>query len=314
MSLDVSEQGTRNEQFIAAALGVETLAGFFGFAYPQAIARHAYANDGPLDPATRLRRVGILSVGYAITSDAGALRPRRWEDRLNDPYPGGIDGDRVAPVPGARPRVMQPARAIAVIGDPDGEALYALLDAPGLRTDRVTLLSFDGADPPTAEELSACDAVVLAGDAAARVLAPTGDALRVSLPLDAASLARLQALAVELSASVAVRAESSVPEHFERVASDAVRAKRDDADARGWLVLSETWSLYGGWDVRSDQGRALTLRRADGVASAVLLQPGETGIEARYRPASVRHGLLLGALGLLGVLALLWPRRAAPLA
>lgn len=306
MSLDVQEAGTRNEQFIAAALGVETLAGFFGFAYPQAIARHAYCNDAPLDPALRRRRVGILSVGYAVVSEGERLRPRRWEDRLDDPYPGGIDGTRVETIEGARPRAWAPRRVAAVIGDVGDEALYALLDAPEFRTDIASLVAFDASAPPTAEELAACDAVVLVNGAT--LAAP--DALRVQLPLDAGDRARLEELASRMSRPEAGAGGAG---RFERLSSREVRAQRPESGADGWLVLSETWSLYGGWSARSDRGRELPIRRADGVVSAVLLRDGESGLEARYEPASVRHGLWLGGLGLLGLLVVGWPlRRARP--
>ncbi|HZL99497.1 MAG TPA: hypothetical protein VFD43_04515, partial [Planctomycetota bacterium] len=160
MSLDVQEAGTRNEQFIAAALDAETPAGFFGFAYPQAIARHAYCNDAPLEPAVRRRRVGILSVRYAIASESLRLRPRRWEERLADPYPGGIDGTEVLTIEDARPRAFVPPRAAAIVGDVEDQALYALLDSPEFRPDRATLISFDAGSPPTEDELASFHSVV----------------------------------------------------------------------------------------------------------------------------------------------------------
>ena len=314
MSLDVQEAGTRNEQFIAAALDVETLAGFFGFAYPQAIARHAYCNDAPLDPALRRRRVGILSVGYAVVSEGERLRPRRWEDRLADPYPGGIDGTRVEPIAGARPRAWRPRRVAAIVGDVDDTVLYTLLDAPVFRPDVASLIAFDGAAPPTADELASFDAVVLVEGAAPPGLdAP--EVVRVRLPLEAGDRARLEELATRLSQPVDAdrdaAATGAARARFERVSSREVRvadAAPPEPPGPRWLVLSETWALYGGWSARSDRGRELPIRRADGVASAVLLRGDEPALEARYEPASVRRGLLLGGLGLVAALVLLcWP-------
>jgi hypothetical protein len=60
----------------------------------------------------------------------------------------------------------------------------------------------------------------------------------------------------------------------------------------------------------ADPPRTLAPARADGVVSALLLQPGERSVRARYAPSDARAGLLLGGIGLLGVLALLcWPER-----
>lgn len=338
MSLDVQEEGTRNEQFITAALGLETLAGFFGYAYPQAIARHAYGEGAPLDPALRLRRVGLLSVGYAIASDSGTLRPRRWDDRQHDPHPGGIDGDRVLSVEGARPRAFVPQRVAAIVGDRDAQALYALLDAPAFRADRASLIAFDSGDPPTAAERASFDAIVLVGDArldpSDTAGEPAHEVLQVQSSLSTDDRARLAQLAARLSdaepggpASSATSGASTTPTtsagsdggrgqesdipgaRFERRSSRDVHAERRRGETGGWLVLSETWSLYGGWQAVSERGRSLPIRRADGVVSAVFLEPGERQIDAHYDPPAVRHGLLLGGLGLAGVVLLAWPRR-----
>jgi hypothetical protein len=312
MSLDVQEAGTRNEQFIAAALDVETLAGFFGFAYPQAIARHAYCNDAPLDPALRRRRVGLLSVRYATVSEDERLRPRRWDERLSDPYPGGIDGTRIETIEDARPRAFLPRRVAAVVGDVQSQALYALLDAPEFRPERLSFVVLDAGAPPTAEELASFDAIVLVEGAAfgaPGAIDAAPEATRVRLPLAATDRARLHELAARLSHPPDPGLE--VPTHFERHSSREVHAGRADPSSAAWLVLSETWSLYDGWTARSDRGRELPIRRADGVVSAAFLLPGEAGLIARYEPASVHRGLLLGSVGLLGVLVLLWPRRRA---
>ena len=314
MSLDVQEAGTRNEQFIAAALDVETLAGFFGFAYPQAIARHAYSNDAPLDPALRRRRVGLLSVRYATVSEDERLRPRRWEERLSDPFPGGIDGTRVETIEGARPRAWLPRRVAAVVGDVGSEALYALLDAPDFRPDIAASIAFDGASPPTDDELASFDAVVLVDGATLDGLDAT-DVTRVRLPLDAGDRDRLEQLADRLSSPDAGGAGAA---RFERRSSREVRVTIDEppdgVPGPRWLVLSETWALYGGWSVRTDAGRDVPVRGADAVASAVLLLPGERALEARYEPASVRLGLALGAAGLLGALGLALAGRRQPAA
>ena len=62
MSLEVPRSGTRNEQFIASALGVETTAGFFGYAYPTRLSRFVYENEGPLDPEHRRKRLSTTTL------------------------------------------------------------------------------------------------------------------------------------------------------------------------------------------------------------------------------------------------------------
>ena len=78
--------------------------------------------------------------------------------------------------------------------------------------------------------------------------------------------------------------------------------------AAGLLVLSEVF--YPGWEALVD-GQPVPLLRANVALSAVLLPAGRHRVELRYRPASLRLGLLIsGATGLvLAACALVSARR-----
>jgi uncharacterized membrane protein YfhO len=79
-----------------------------------------------------------------------------------------------------------------------------------------------------------------------------------------------------------------------------------DAAAPGILVLSDTW--YPGWRVTVD-GRPAPLLRADYAFRGVALPAGRHQVVFTYVSWPTRIGLVLAALGLLGVLALAWPAR-----
>ena len=81
---------------------------------------------------------------------------------------------------------------------------------------------------------------------------------------------------------------------------------REDASKNGFVTLSETWPLYGGWKIRAGE-REVPIRLADGVVTGVHLKAGEKSFVARYEPRTVRVGLLLGSLGLLIAVLLMLP-------
>jgi hypothetical protein len=140
---------------------------------------------------------------------------------------------------------------------------------------------------------------------------------RPLLPGDSAALARLaRTLDATDRAAVAGTLVRDSPQRTR------VSLPDDDDDGDGvtrpraaWLVVSEGWSLHDGWRIttESDPPRELTSFRADGVVSALLLQPGERAVRARYAPSEARAGAALGGAGLALVLALLlWPARRWP--
>jgi hypothetical protein len=72
------------------------------------------------------------------------------------------------------------------------------------------------------------------------------------------------------------------------------------ASEPGYAVLADAYAP--GWRATLD-ARPVPILRADGLFRAVALPAGDHTVEMEYRPAAVVTGLLLGALGLLGVVA-----------
>jgi membrane protein YfhO len=71
------------------------------------------------------------------------------------------------------------------------------------------------------------------------------------------------------------------------------------AAAAGLLVLSEVW--HPGW-VATINGQPARVYKVDNILRGVVVAPGANHIEMRYRPASIRIGLILSVLALLGTL------------
>jgi len=318
MSLNVRAAGARNEQFIAAALGVETPAGFMGYAYPVDLARHLYTNYGSLTPKQRLRRAKALSVRHATVNEFMSPRGQIWEEVRTDPFPGGVDGPLVWADDMPRPRAFLPAAVGAVLGhDPAREVLYSLYDAPSFQAERATLVSLDPAlvlpPPSSVDVLVVIEGTDTAGSAWVEQVRALGTpVLFVKQPAEHGDLGKLSHAAELLGAT---DREPGVGT-FERMHPGAARIELpDDLDSQGapaqgrWLVLSETWHLWGGWDVRAS-GEPLTLRRADGVATALWLPSGTATVTASYEPAGMTLALLMGALGMAAAALLLaWPDR-----
>ena len=85
----------------------------------------------------------------------------------------------------------------------------------------------------------------------------------------------------------------------------------ESLEANGrFVIVSEPWSWYPGWNVRDGEDE-LSLRRADGIASAVFVPHASETIVADYAPRSFLTGLLVGAVGLLGALGCLFVRPRA---
>lgn len=78
-----------------------------------------------------------------------------------------------------------------------------------------------------------------------------------------------------------------------------------DATVRnaGFLVLTDTYDA--GWRVSVDNREARMLR-ADETFRAVALGPGSHRVEFRYRPVSLRLGIVISIFGLVGALALIY--------
>ena len=307
-SLEIKTLGTRNEQVIASLTGAEVLGGFFGFAFPRAVARHAYDNEGAVAPETRLRRLAAFSVGQVVFDDRPRVRPP-WTGRHEEPFPPGVDGTTHAPLPGARPRAWLPARTALLVGDDADDAwLYALFDALTFDPAAVSLLTVPGDRPPADALVAAVDELLVVTEGCApetleALRATAGDRLR---ELAAAPTAP-EAVAAELVTRARVSGRTGRAADFERVDSHRTRVTLPGAEpAPAVLVVSETWALHGGWVIDAD-GAPLDIApvRADGISSAVLLPAEAAVLEAAYEPPAVGRGLLGTAAGLLGCLVLL---------
>lgn len=316
MSFSVQAGGTRNEQFIASALGAESPAGHFGTAFPEAIAAHVYSRGGPLEKSLRIKRAKVMSVGRIL--DAPKQPNREWGPDRREPYPPGIDGQRIISVADTRPRAMLPARVLGVLGEGRGsrEVLYAIFDSESFDPARDSVIALDEQAKVGSEELLAMDALVLvesdsvrSADWGQRLLAEGIQAERVER-LDAElSNAERQQIDAWLRGLDAHSTRTREAAEFERLNSSQVYVQRASAQQGRFVVISETWPLYGGWELLAE-GRKLNLHLADGVASAVFLRPGEQTLEANYKPISVRIGFWLAALGLALALWLCWGERS----
>jgi uncharacterized membrane protein YfhO len=82
------------------------------------------------------------------------------------------------------------------------------------------------------------------------------------------------------------------------VAPDRLRATVV-AEAPAHVVFTDAWDP--GWSARVD-GVATPVLRANGAFRAVAVGAGRHEVELRYWPPGLSAGLVLGALGLLGLL------------
>jgi hypothetical protein len=109
---------------------------------------------------------------------------------------------------------------------------------------------------------------------------------------------------IELDGSPTLLAPSMPPEVHLR----AGRTERIDLRATGtpsYLLLSEKYAHFPGWEVTSDQGPR-PLLKADVVISAIPLTGQEHWLEFRYRPRSLVFGSLLSLVGVLVAAVLFW--------
>jgi len=98
--------------------------------------------------------------------------------------------------------------------------------------------------------------------------------------------------------------------HISAYTPDDVQV-RTSADGDAWLVLSDTY--YPGWTATVD-GQPTTVLRGDVLFRVVPVPAGEHEVEFRFEPRSVRTGLGVSLVCLVGVLAALvatggWTRR-----
>ena len=133
--------------------------------------------------------------------------------------------------------------------------------------------------------------------AAARALDELGAAIRDRLIVEDPDHPLPEGAAVEGTARIVV----DLPERVE---------VEVDAKTPAYLVLADTFDP--GWSATLD-GRPSPIRPAFAAFRAIYLKEGRHRVVFTYEPAGFRAGLILTALGLLGVLACLaWPKAVAP--
>jgi hypothetical protein len=71
-----------------------------------------------------------------------------------------------------------------------------------------------------------------------------------------------------------------------------------DAEAPGYLVLTDAW--YPGWEATVD-GEAVEIQRADILFRAVAVGAGRHRVVFTFRPASLRVGVAISLVGLVGL-------------
>lgn len=72
---------------------------------------------------------------------------------------------------------------------------------------------------------------------------------------------------------------------------------------KGFLVMSEQFSMYTGWSAHDETGREKKIQRANGIVSAVLLDGSEKRIVFEYREKSFFKGALISSVTMLAIIS-----------
>ncbi|MAE43027.1 hypothetical protein CMO93_04600 [Candidatus Woesearchaeota archaeon] len=70
----------------------------------------------------------------------------------------------------------------------------------------------------------------------------------------------------------------------------------DTKNQKGFLVLSEKFSVYPGWTARDNKGNIMAIHRANGIISAINLEGHENQVEFRYSPPKFKIGLIISSI------------------
>ncbi|MFN8524357.1 MAG: YfhO family protein [Chloroflexota bacterium] len=95
--------------------------------------------------------------------------------------------------------------------------------------------------------------------------------------------------------------------HIEHYSNEVVEL-RTVASEPGFVILTDTY--YPGWRAYVD-GVETPVWRANYLFRGVAIPKGEHTVELRFEPASIRVGLVLSAIGWVGIGAIAWPRGLA---
>ncbi|HTF87332.1 MAG TPA: hypothetical protein VK843_02905 [Planctomycetota bacterium] len=314
MYVDRTTPENRNEQFISTALEVETPAGYLGHVWPRDLEQHLYGSSAKLTDVQRFRRRSTLSVRYLVSTTKAPGRPPAREDI----FPQFADGDDVIENALARQRAVEPSVVAAVYGDDDCKVAYAILDEGTTPLLECATLQLRADRELSADERAGIDLLILRGPSSPEARQTVGAmradgkgerVIEISAEVSDEEQARVLLLVHDKLAIDALKLEPSI-DRLTRRASDSTLVERSDAARGRWLVVSEPWSIYAGWNVVAASGASLSIARADGISSAVFLPAGEKSLHAEYAPESVKTGLWLFAAGVIaGLLLILWPAR-----
>ena len=165
---------------------------------------------------------------------------------------------------------------------------------------------------PDLEQVAVNDSVAVfrAPSTPARYVSPP---VAVSVANDEDALALLTTPGISMAAVALIHGEvdpaqaSGSPGTVEVLSQRAteVRLKVDRGSA-GWLVARQTW--FPGWTATVN-GNEARVARADMAFTAVAVPGGMSEVVLRYRPASVRYGLLISVVSLVGLVV--WVGAAA---
>lgn len=314
MNVDRDTPLQRNEQFISTVLEVETPSGYLGHVWPRALEYHLYGKpEAPLSDELRFRRRSTLSVEWMVSTSHAPGAPAVSKVIM----PDFVDGNTLTKNLLARARAIEPSVVAAVYGDDDCEVTYAMLDSGTFPLQEASTIQLAAERELTPEELGALDALILRGEPSPQALA-AAEAMRalgktvvtVAVPLSAEDLASVLLVEHDILAMKALNLEPAI-DGFERLSSSATIVKRADATRGRWLVLSEPWWLYPGWEARTASGTLANIERADGFSSAIFVPAGEDSVRADYAPKSSRVGLWLYLAGIvIALLVALLPARS----
>lgn len=321
MNIEFNSPNLWNEQFITSHLGIETLNGLLGEAYPRVLSAYLWGPlEKPHDTDRRLRRMGALAVRDVVTerSDlgtAGALEQTAVAiDELL--VPRLVDGKYILDNPYARPRAFVPAAVFGVFGPGARRACTSLFDRTSDVAGLVSWVDFGDHNPPTPRELAALricyvvdngDANSIARFEAARATAPAARIEKIHLDPTAGD-PPIPGSAREIMADLLQTGAAAQSLTFHGQAGGNFRVDATPAPVDRFVVMAGTISIFGECHARS-AGSDVAIRIADGLPAAAVLPAGAADITVNYSPRYAYRGLWLASAGVIAVFILLYRDR-----
>ncbi|MBI4739624.1 YfhO family protein [Candidatus Woesearchaeota archaeon] len=255
---------------------------------------------------------GILNVKYLTAQQPISLAGFRLIKKF-DPctvcFPGAKDwekawGPYLYENEEALPRAALFHSAVLIIGSqqnanmmnantmtPAKQATYALLMSPFVNPKKTVIVTkeIDTISALTIEELKSFDAIILTQIS---VDTRTEDLLQQYQASGGRILPNILKGEQAILPDKLNTLFSSFNEDHEKISDEDIKWKNFDAQyikfdkpAAGWLLLSETYSIYPGWKAFAD-GREVPIHQADGVITAVYLDKPTNEVKFEYKPRS----------------------------